>query len=57
MVKNEEFWKVFEQTGDIKDYLNYTACTREREPETKKETRDDRYGYSYRDCISNNTHR
>jgi len=22
--------KVFEQTGDIKDYLNYTACTRER---------------------------
>ena len=57
MVKNEEFWKRFEQTGDVKDYLNYTACTSERELDTKKEIRDDRHGYSNRDCVSNNSYR
>ncbi|MBQ9119093.1 MAG: hypothetical protein IJY09_03425 [Lachnospiraceae bacterium] len=25
----ESYWKRFEKTGDIRDYLNYTACTRE----------------------------
>ncbi len=29
MKKRESCWKRFEQTGDIRDYLNYTACTRE----------------------------
>lgn len=24
-----EYWNVFEQTGAIKDYLTYTACTSE----------------------------
>ena len=31
MVKAQEYWKLFEQTGDIRDYLNYTACTSEHE--------------------------
>lgn len=28
-MKNNEYWKRFEQTGAISDYLNYTACTSE----------------------------
>lgn len=28
-MKNNEYWKRFEQTGAITDYLNYTACTSE----------------------------
>lgn len=26
---NNKYWKRFEQTGAIEDYLNYTACTSE----------------------------
>lgn len=26
-MKNDEYWKQFEKTGDVLDYLNYTACT------------------------------
>jgi len=28
-MKNVEFWNQFIQTGNIKDYLNYSACTSE----------------------------
>lgn len=28
-MKNNDYWKRFEQTGAISDYLNYTACTSE----------------------------
>jgi hypothetical protein len=28
-MKNQEFWERFEKTGNILDYLNYTACTSE----------------------------
>lgn len=28
-MKNNDYWKRFEQTGAIADYLNYTACTSE----------------------------
>ncbi len=28
-MKNNDYWKRFEQTGAILDYLNYTACTSE----------------------------
>ena len=33
MKKWESYWKRFEKTGDIRDYLNYTACTKENEDE------------------------
>lgn len=26
-----ESWSIFERTGSIEDYLNYTACTKEGE--------------------------
>lgn len=29
MRKQENYWRRFEQTGGIQDYLNYTACARE----------------------------
>ncbi|MDE7210232.1 MAG: hypothetical protein K2O03_02155 [Lachnospiraceae bacterium] len=29
MRKQENYWKRFEQTGGVMDYLNYTACARE----------------------------
>ncbi|MDE7325711.1 MAG: hypothetical protein K2N63_05470 [Lachnospiraceae bacterium] len=29
MGKQENYWKRFEQTGGVLDYLNYTACARE----------------------------
>ena len=57
MVKNEESWKRFEQTGAIKEYLNYTACTSEKTLDSKKERKNDPNGYGNRDCISNNAHR
>ncbi len=28
-MKNYEYWEKFAKTGDILDYLNYTACTAE----------------------------
>lgn len=28
-MKDNDYWKRFEQTGAISDYLNYTACTSE----------------------------
>lgn len=28
-MRNQEYWKRFEKTGYISDYLNYTACTAE----------------------------
>ena len=29
MGKQENYWRRFEQTGGVLDYLNYTACARE----------------------------
>jgi|GEM_PF-6515471 len=29
MRKEENYWRRFEQTGGVLDYLNYTACARE----------------------------
>ncbi len=29
MRKQENYWRRFEQTGGVLDYLNYTACARE----------------------------
>lgn len=28
---SEESWSIFERTGSIVDYLNYTACTKEKQ--------------------------
>ena len=28
MGKQENYWRRFEQTGGVLDYLNYTACAR-----------------------------
>ncbi len=28
-MRNPEYWKRFEKTGNISDYLNYIACTDE----------------------------
>lgn len=28
-MNNQDYWEKFIQTGNIFDYLNYTACTRE----------------------------
>ena len=56
MMKNEEFWKKFEQTGGVREYLDYTACTSEIKLDNKKEIRNDPNGYSNRDCVSDNAH-
>ena len=29
MMKQDSYWKRFLHTGDVTDYLNYTACARE----------------------------
>ena len=68
MVKAQEYWKLFEQTGDIRDYLNYTACTSEREHVLKhleescvevqkreRETEHDRFYQCDRDSVIHNT--
>lgn len=28
-MRNKDYWERFEKTGNILDYLNYTACTAE----------------------------
>ena len=28
-MRNNDYWEKFTKTGDILDYLNYTACTAE----------------------------
>ncbi|HHT97545.1 MAG TPA: hypothetical protein GXZ90_06595 [Clostridiales bacterium] len=35
-MKNRGTWKQFERTGDILDYLNYTACTCETSTNTEQ---------------------
>ena len=57
MMKKEESWKMFEKTGGVREYLNYTACTSEGKLERKKEIKNDSNGYSNRDCVSNNANR
>ena len=38
-----ESWNIFEKTGSITDYLNYTSCTKEEtELEIYKNSREDR---------------
>lgn len=44
MMKAQEYWKQFELTGDIRDYLNYTACTSEGIREWRPNTMADRLG-------------
>ena len=65
-MKNNEYWKRFEQTGAITDYLNYTACTSEsanQNIESKAKTgsviEGGVRGYSefYGDCLGNDANR
>lgn len=68
MMESKEFWKKFEKTGDIRDYLNFTACTSESEQVEQqtesqydtslvqeKETKDDRFYDCDWDSFSNHT--
>lgn len=68
MVKAQEYWKLFEQTGDIQDYLNYTACTSEVEQvlhhceesgvavqSWERETENDGFYQCDRDSVIHNT--
>ena len=41
MERQEGYWRRFEKTGDVMDYLNYTACTRESFPEDEEVEDDD----------------
>ena len=41
MERQEGYWRRFEKTGDVMDYLNYTACTRESFPEEEEVEDDD----------------
>lgn len=50
MLKREGYWKRFEKTGDVRDYLNYTACTREMFLEDE-ERDNDRDNYRERNGI------
>ena len=41
MEKWEGYWKRFEKTGGVMDYLNYTACTKESFPDDEDEVEED----------------
>ena len=41
MKKRDGYWKRFEKTGGVLDYLNYTACTRETFPEEEDDEGED----------------
>lgn len=65
-MNNKIYWEQFSQTGDIGDYLNYTACAKEDQEEylTLTEQRndkevvfDDKIIDCYRNGISNHAHR
>lgn len=56
-MRNDESWKRFEETGGIREYLDYTACTREGDLDYKKEKQNDPNGYCNRDCVSSNANR
>lgn len=52
MQKKDNYWKRFERTGGVADYLNYTACARECSDEPEEEDLDlmddlDRYSDRY----------
>ena len=51
MKKRENYWKRVEQTGDVMDYLNYTACARESYgiPEEEEEAGYERLHNRYSD--------
>lgn len=57
MVNSSKYWSIFEQTGSIRDYLNYTACTSEGDLKTEKEIKNDRFDQCDRDRISNHANR
>jgi len=57
MTDRNKYWSIFEQTGSIHDYLNYTACTSEKELDTEKETNHDGINESDRDRFSNDANR
>lgn len=49
MENRESSWHIFEKTGSILDYLNYTACTKEEQIQNNQyhDNGDDRaYGSS-----------
>ncbi|MDD5937222.1 MAG: hypothetical protein PUC65_16925 [Clostridiales bacterium] len=54
---SEESWERFEQTGDVREYLKYTACTSERKLDCKKEIKNEPDGDSYGDCLGNDANR
>lgn len=39
-MENSYFWEKFQQTGNITDYLNYTACTSEESQQIGNEEGD-----------------
>jgi len=53
-MKNLEHWNRFEKTGNISDYLNYTACTAEDcTRQIVKENEEGGYGGDRIDCDGN----
>lgn len=56
-MKCNESWKKFEKTGDVRAYLNYTACTREEKPDRHKEKVNDSDNNSDGTCVSDHAHR
>lgn len=54
---SEESWIRFEQTGDVREYLKYTACTSEKKLDCKKEISNDPDGDSDRNCVVDNANR
>lgn len=36
MMKNLEYWKLFEKTGSVSDYLNYACASEEKQLENRK---------------------
>ncbi len=57
MTDRNKYWSIFEQTGSIHDYLNYTACTSENELDTEKETNNDGIDESDRNRVSDDANR
>ncbi len=54
---SEESWIRFEQTGDVREYLKYTACTSEKKLDCKKEINNDPKRDSDRNCVIDNANR
>ncbi len=37
---NEKYWKQFENSGKIEDYLTFLACARQENSETEKQSKE-----------------